>query len=258
MMFELQVLPVEILSIILNHKYLNGWGGILRLVCKRWNSIVKSQKIHLPNVYLTVTLYKHATEIYVDKKWYESDIIEDAAKVGSIEVIEWAKTKGLWIRPSVWACVYAATNGHLECLKYLHENGCPWDERTFSTATLNGHLECLKYLHENGCPWDESACNLAAENGHLECLKYLHESGCSWDKWTFSTATLNGHLECLKYLHENGCPWDEHATKWAARHGHLECLKYLRENGCPWDKQECLRVANFRNNSGCYEYIENA
>ena len=50
------VLPVEILSIILNHKDLNGWGGILRLVCKRWNLIVKSQKIYKPNVYLTLTL----------------------------------------------------------------------------------------------------------------------------------------------------------------------------------------------------------
>ena len=24
----------------------------------------------------------------------------------------------------------AAENGHLECLKYAHENGCPWNEWT--------------------------------------------------------------------------------------------------------------------------------
>ena len=45
-------------------------------------------------------------------------------------------------------------NGHLECLKYAHENGCPWNEDTCSNAAKNGHLECLKYLHENRCPWD--------------------------------------------------------------------------------------------------------
>ena len=48
----------------------------------------------------------------------------------------------------------AAEGGHLECLKYAHENGCPWDEWTCSMAAFNGHLECLKYAHENGCPWD--------------------------------------------------------------------------------------------------------
>ena len=49
------------------------------------------------------------------------------------------------------------------------------DEYTCSEAAKNGHLECLKYAHENGCPWDQWTCRQAAENGHLECLKYLHE-----------------------------------------------------------------------------------
>ena len=41
--------------------------------------------------------------------------------------------------------MYAAQNGHLECLKYAHENGCPWDEEeTCRYAAFNGHLECLK------------------------------------------------------------------------------------------------------------------
>jgi hypothetical protein len=37
-----------------------------------------------------------------------------------------------------------------------------------------GHLECLKYAHENGCEWDRYTCSNAAFNGHLECLKYAH------------------------------------------------------------------------------------
>ena len=51
-------------------------------------------------------------------------------------------------------------------------------ERTCSNATESGHLECLKYAHENGCPWDEDTCSYAADNGYLECLKYAHENGC--------------------------------------------------------------------------------
>ena len=42
----------------------------------------------------------------------------------------------------------------LECLKYAHEHGCPWDILTCMYAALNGHLDCLQYAHENGCPWD--------------------------------------------------------------------------------------------------------
>ena len=32
---------------------------------------------------------------------------------------------------------------------------------------LSGHRECLKYAHENGCPWDESVCEAVAGRGQL-------------------------------------------------------------------------------------------
>ena len=30
------------------------------------------------------------------------------------------------------------------------------------SAAKNGHLECLKYAREHGCPWDEETCEDAA------------------------------------------------------------------------------------------------
>ena len=75
-------------------------------------------------------------------------------------------------------CWKMAENGNMEFLKFLHENGCPWDIRTCSWAALYGHLECLKYAHEKGCPWNEDTCAATARNGHLECLKFAHDNGC--------------------------------------------------------------------------------
>ena len=57
-----------------------------------------------------------------------------------------------------------------------------WDEKTCSDAAYNGHLECLKYTYENGCPWNEWTCSKAAENNHIECLKYARENGCPYPK----------------------------------------------------------------------------
>ena len=145
MMVEIEVLPVEILSMILNHKDLNGWGGVLRLVCRRWCSIVKSRIIYIPNVYLTVTLYERATEVYVQKQWKKNEIIKNAAKVGSIEMIKWARTEGLPF--TKWACYWAVANGHLECLKYLHENGCPWDKQeSLRVAKYNKNSACYEFI----------------------------------------------------------------------------------------------------------------
>ena len=49
-------------------------------------------------------------------------------------------------------CRFAALCGHLNMLKYAHEEGCPWDKRTCSRAAEEGHKEVLEWAIANGCP----------------------------------------------------------------------------------------------------------
>ena len=44
---------------------------------------------------------------------------------------------------------------------------------SYCVRTEGGHLECMKYLHENGCPWNVETCETAAFWGHLE-LSLIH------------------------------------------------------------------------------------
>ena len=145
---------------------------------------------------------------------------------------------------------YIAASGNIECLKYLHEEGYPWNWITCCLVAANGHLDCLRYIHEEGCPWNKHTCWMAARNGHLDCLIYLHENGCPWDEETTQKSALNGHLDCLRYAHERGCPWNEYTCESAAYNGHLDCLIYLHENGCPWDEETC-RVAVYKGHLDC-------
>ena len=125
---------------------------------------------------------------------------------------------------------YAAGNGNLDMIKYLHENGCLWDVQTCMRAANNNRLEVLKYLRENGCPWNEWTCCMAALNGHLDVLKWAHEIGCPWDDWTCRSAA---NLEILKYARENGCPWNGWVYRNAESKKDLGMLKYARDNDCP-------------------------
>ena len=59
-------------------------------------------------------------------------------------------------------CSLAAEKGHLPALKYLHENGCPWDRWTCSYAATYEHWYCLQYAVDNKCPgWEGYAKNYA-------------------------------------------------------------------------------------------------
>lgn len=140
--------------------------------------------------------------------------------------------------------------GPLECLQYVHENGCPWDSKTCRSAAAGGAIDCLKYAHEHGCPWDEETCNVAARMNNLDCLKYAHEHGCPWGVLTCAYAAESGNLECLKYAHENGCSWDNKTFTKATFHPcafcflqsrlacprlkeRMACLAYAWSQGCP-------------------------
>lgn len=75
-------------------------------------------------------------------------------------------------------------------------------------AAKRGHIDILKYAHENGCHWN-GACAAAAEGDQFETLKWLRSQKppCPWDTLTCYEATRKNHLKILKYARENGCPW---------------------------------------------------
>jgi hypothetical protein len=54
----------------------------------------------------------------------------------------------------------------MELLRWMHDNGCHWDEATCSFLAENGQLEDLQRTRSIGCPWDERTCKYAAKGGH--------------------------------------------------------------------------------------------
>jgi len=146
-------------------------------------------------------------------------------------------------KPFLWNIHSAASCGALRIIKWLRENGCPWDEETCEYAAEKGHLEVLKWLRANGCPWNTYTCEYAADNGHLEILQWARANGCPWNEETCAYAAENGHLEILQWARANGCPWDEYTCSYAAKNGHFEILKWARANGCPWNEQTCEKAA---------------
>ncbi len=41
---------------------------------------------------------------------------------------------------------------YFRCLKYAHENGCPWNSDTYKAAVSSGIDHVINYLNANGCP----------------------------------------------------------------------------------------------------------
>ena len=157
------------------------------------------------------------------------------AQTNKLELLEWIREekKCEWDEYTIKAAVI---QGNLEIVKYCVANECPMYEDACVQAAKNGHLEVLKYLHEEvKAPWDEYIAFLAAQKGHLHILEYLVERKFDmFNDYTCRCAAKYGHLDCLKYLHETAkAPWDYEAVQEAHENNQTECVQYLLDNNCP-------------------------
>ena len=166
---------------------------------------------------------------------YEPCFCERVALTNKLDLLKWAREEkeSEW---SEWTINTAVALGNLKMVKYCVANECPIDAGACACAADKGHLECLKYLHEEAkAPWTYHTASWAAENDHLHILEYLVESNYDqFDRFACWESAKHGHLDCLKYLHETAkAPWNFWAVQGAHNNNHTECLQYLLDNNCP-------------------------
>jgi len=162
----------------------------------------------------------------------------EVALTNKLELLKWARE----VKHCEWdenTIDRAARTGNLEMLKYCFANDCPYDEKTACViAAEQGHLDCLRFLFNKIKPSRETekdAAETAAQYGRIDILKYLvEERKISDDAKTACVfySVFKGHLDCLKYMVEEAKNDSQNIA--LARHfKRTECLHYLREKGCP-------------------------
>ncbi len=158
-----EVLPNELVSLILVHHLPPIWQHVCKSVCQRWRLLLLQ-----PN--------RSPRSPFSDSRLQAGRYAGELALGGHLEVLQWARSQGCpW---DEWTCACAALGGHLEVLQWLRSQACPWNKQTCVNAAFRGHLEMLQWARAQGCPWDEWTCAAAALGGRFEVLQWLRSQGC--------------------------------------------------------------------------------
>jgi hypothetical protein len=79
-------------------------------------------------------------------------VICKAAGMANFEVAAWIIQLPETVRNQA-AVHSAAIHGHTGMCKYLRSKQYPWDEDACYDAARFGHVDTLRWLQDNGCPW---------------------------------------------------------------------------------------------------------
>ena len=139
-------------------------------------------------------------------------VTANAAMGGHLECLKFLRSIGCeWNNVSM---ANAAEKGHLSCLTYAVENNCPREPAEMWPAAMdlaitNGHKECVKYLHSQDFLPSPFNITDAARRGDIDTIKRLRELGCPWPgNHALFVAIRGGHVACLLYLRECGVPFE--------------------------------------------------
>jgi hypothetical protein len=192
------------------------------------------------------------------RSYVPADALSWAARGGSVEAMRWLRQQGCQYKTRIFE--NAAFNGHLNVLRFLHDDGYTVLDVTGADliapcecAARRGHLEVLRWLHEHGWPWG-NACQQAAYGDSVPVMMYLRDQGFTFNEQTMVDAVAGGPSVC-EYLRTVECPWDTCACAAAVRWGCIDSLRWLHVNGCPWDAQAVNTAAAKSDSIEVIQYV---
>ncbi|XP_073518509.1 death-associated protein kinase 1-like [Phyllobates terribilis] len=192
-----------------------------------------------------------------------------AAGCGNIQMLELLIKRGAhvdvqdkFIYAGSNALYWASRHGHVETLKFLHQNKCPLDikdksgDTALHVAARYGHVEVIQYLCIIGSNPDiqdkeeETALHCAAWHGYYPVARALCQAGCSVNirnregETPLLTASARGYHDIVDCLTEHGADLDATdkdghiALHLAVRRCQMEVVKTLILQGCYVDFQD--------------------
>ena len=217
-----------------------------------YNFVQKNKNIDLNQ--FEDLLLTNELKLLNNKSLCDEEKIGIAAEKNYLSLIKYLDQQGCkW---NAYAFYCAAKAGNLKILTYLYKNNKntnigknyewdTWNNMTLIAASLHGHLDCLKYAHENGCKWNGTPFEGAISEQYIFIYditynKYLENSRTYISQNNFNCyfntscaySAYNNHMDCFTYALENNCPITEVVSICLANHGNLKEIKMIHNKGC--------------------------
>ncbi|EFA85711.1 hypothetical protein PPL_00941 [Heterostelium album PN500] len=261
-----------------------------------WNYYDGFMNSPLSNCLEMVQYLWNLFEQWRQEEYYSaSNVFNLAAKVGSIEIINWLLENHPEYRDDNEMFMYATESNQMEVVRYLLKLDSPRDrdclfkntyENCIDKAARNNNLAMMKLFHQNNFPdasdnsviysfknnnlemliWlvdtfiqvdlPQDGIEAATERNNLEMVKWLTEHTTLRPKNAFEIAAQMNHFEILKYLHSSRTEsCSTDAMDMAASQGHIHIVKWLHENRTEGCSEDAIDSAAYSGNLNVIQFL---
>lgn len=166
------------------------------------------------------------------------------------------------------ALIYAAMNGHADCVRFLlqehahvfaRDTDMLWrTDRLADMAIVGGHLDCARLLGQLR-PWRARTLCSAAAHRHVECVRYLLETGCPVEMpHVLESALRGGSVDCVQLILDAVGPARRRGGV-TTRSGSSTSLPPMSECACcNAASVDCLRFVHERGARVCGKCVKSA
>lgn len=129
-----------------------------------------------------------------------------AAHQGNLELLKWMHTE----KYAIYSITvdYAASGGQLRVLHWLQDIGrLSWTSQTMQQAVgKHASVPLLEWMVRNGCPEPHIQSVAAVRGGHLDVLKWLHARGHEMHDKNHLIDEAGGREDVIQWLNEFASP----------------------------------------------------
>jgi hypothetical protein len=119
-----------------------------------------------------------------------SNICTQVVRIGNIDILKYLHNIGCIMHED--NLCEAIQYNHMDIVIWLRSIDYEWQSKMYNIVAYNGHLDMLKYIHNNGCPLPTTIM-----------LEKCLDPKLSWK--THSPESILGRKQCLQYLITNDC-----------------------------------------------------
>ena len=182
-----------------------------KLVCYKWNRLLKNVNV-------------------------ESQLVYQTAKLGYLDLLKWLVSlysDGIMAEIGTGAI----RSGRLDIVEYVGPYRT-WNFGDSDVAASCGYFDILKWIHTKGCLWGPSVSSNIVRYKDLETLKWAYHNDCPLSWQTIYTAVCNDFVDILEWI-DKQLPIDDVDNmllmKDAIRFGSIQVLEYLDK---AWARQD--------------------